>query len=266
MSQTAVNDGAGARSEVSTIVAAALGLVTVIALTSLFYNLPEAVLAALIIHAVSHLMKVAEMQRFYNLQRTEFWLGMTALLGVILIEVLPGLMIAVIISLIYVIYKSSRPHGALLGRVLGVQGVYTDLERHPENMPVPGLTIFRLDSPLYFANASLVKGRVKALMKESKPPAKALLFDMAVNDRLDITGAEMLVKLVNELERDGTMVMLSHVHQPALDMARKFALPEGFIKERIFPNVDSGVQYYLERQSLARGQYATSHTQEGDAS
>lgn len=119
-------------------------------------------------------MKVAEIQRFYNLQRTEFWLGMTALLGVILIEVLPGLMIAVIISLIYVIYKSSRPHGALLGRVPRVQGVYTDLERHPENTPVPGLIIFRLDSPLYFANASLVK----------------------------------------ELERDGILVMLSYVNRP----------------------------------------------------
>ncbi len=85
MSQTAVNGGAGARSEVSTIIAAALGLVTVVALTSLFYILPEAVLTALIIHAVSHIMKVAEMQRFYNLQRIEFYLGMTALLGVILI-------------------------------------------------------------------------------------------------------------------------------------------------------------------------------------
>lgn len=167
MSQTAVNDGAGARSEVSTIVAAALGFVTVIALTSLFYSLPEAVLAALIIHAVSHLMKVAEMQQFYSLQKTEFWLGMTALLGVILIDVLPGLMIAVITSLIYVIYKSSRPHGALLGRVPEAKGVYTDLERHPENQPVPGLVIFRLDSPLYYANASLVKERVKTLIRRA---------------------------------------------------------------------------------------------------
>ncbi len=247
MSQTAVNDGAGARSEVSTIVAAALGFVTVIALTSLFYSLPEAVLAALIIHAVSHLMKVAEMQQFYSLQKTEFWLGMTALLGVILIDVLPGLMIAVITSLIYVIYKSSRPHGALLGRVPGAKGVYTDLERHPENQPVPGLVIFRLDSPLYYANASLVKERVKTLIKESKPPAKALLFDMAVNDSLDITGAEMLAKLVKELERDGILVMLSHVHQPALNMVRKFELPRGFLKECIFPNVDAGVQHFLGR-------------------
>lgn len=139
-------------------------------------------------------------------------------------------------------HKSSRPHGALLGRVPRVPGVYTDLERHPENQPVPGTCDLPAGLPSLLRQRSLVRERVKALIKESKPPAKALLFDMTVNDRLDITGAEMLVKLVNELEKDGTMVI------------------------RIFPNVDAGVQYYLERQSLARGQYATSHQQEGDAS
>jgi MFS superfamily sulfate permease-like transporter len=93
----------------------------------------------------------------------------------------------------------------------------------------------------------MVKERVKALAKESGTPAKAVLFDMAINDRLDITGAEMLSKLVMDLEKDGTMVMLSHVHQPVLNMIRNFDLPEGFIEERIFPNVEKGVQYFLKR-------------------
>jgi SulP family sulfate permease len=165
---------------------------------------------------------------------------------VILIEVLPGLMIAVVLSLIYVIYKSSRPHGSLLGKVPGVPGAYTDLERHPENRPIPGLIIFRLDSPLYFANASLVRERVRALVKESKPLARALLFDMSVNDRLDITGAEMLEKLVSELEKDGIVVMFSHVHKPVLDMIRKFGHPEVFREDRVFPTADAGVQHYLK--------------------
>lgn len=91
LSQTAVNDGAGAKSEVSSLVAAALILITVIALTPVFADLPEAVLAALIIHAVSQLMKVAEMRRFYRLVPREFWLGLLTLVGVITIDVLPGL-------------------------------------------------------------------------------------------------------------------------------------------------------------------------------
>src|SRR5499427_1716228 len=106
LSQTAVNDGAGARSELSPVVAAALSLITVIALTPLFTDLPEAVLAALIIHAVSHLMKVGEMRRFYRLMPREFWLGMLTLAGVIVLDVLPALIIGVAMSILMLVYRA----------------------------------------------------------------------------------------------------------------------------------------------------------------
>jgi Sulfate permease family len=99
LSQPAVNDGAGARTELSPIIAAALSLVTVVALTPLVTDLPEAVLAALIIHAVSHLMKVGEMKRFRRLVPREFWLAMLTLLGVIVLDVLPALIIGVVIAM-----------------------------------------------------------------------------------------------------------------------------------------------------------------------
>src|SRR5215471_1160473 len=108
LSQTAVNDGAGARSELSPVIAAALSLVTVIALTPLFTDLPEAVLAALIIHAVSHLMRVGEMRRFYRLVPREFWLGVLTLAGVIVLDVLPGLIIGVVVALVLLVYRASR--------------------------------------------------------------------------------------------------------------------------------------------------------------
>src|SRR5262249_7992226 len=100
MSGTAVSRSAGSKTEVFALVAAGLALITIVALTPLFTNLPEAVLGALIIHAVSHLMKVRQMRRFYALQRSDFWLGMLALLGVITLDVLPGLLIAVGASLV----------------------------------------------------------------------------------------------------------------------------------------------------------------------
>jgi SulP family sulfate permease len=109
LSQTAVNDGAGARTELSPVIAAVLSLITVLALTPLFTNLPEAVLAAMIIHAVSHLMKVAEMRRFHALVPREFWLGMITLLGVITLDVLPGLIIGVVASVLLLVYRASRP-------------------------------------------------------------------------------------------------------------------------------------------------------------
>ena len=110
-----MNEGAGARSEASPLVAALLMVVTVLVLMPVFKNLPEAVLAALIIHAVSHLWKVKEFRRYYAERRIEFWLGLATLLGVITIDVLPGLVIGVVAMLLLVVYHASRPHLGVLG-------------------------------------------------------------------------------------------------------------------------------------------------------
>ena len=248
LSQSSVNDSAGARTSISLLVAAAMGLVTVIALTPLFTALPEAVLAALIIHAVIHLMKVRQMQRFYLLQKVEFWLGMLALLGVLILDVLPGLAIAVMFSLVYVIYKSSQPHISVLGSVPGSPGAYTDMQRHPEDRPVEGLIIFRLTAPLYFANASLFHSRLRELVRQSQPPPRAVIIDMSASDSLDITSLEMLEKLVTELRQANIEVMAAEVHQPVRDMALRSGLAEEFNKSQVFPAVDAAVRDFLKRQ------------------
>jgi high affinity sulfate transporter 1 len=132
LSQSAVNEGAGARSEVSPLFASVLILVTVLFLTPLFENLPEAVLAALIIHAVARLWKFKQFRLYYREQRIEFWLGIATLAGVTLIDVLPGLLIGVLAMLLLVIYNASRPHLGVLGAVPGAPGAYGDVERHPD--------------------------------------------------------------------------------------------------------------------------------------
>jgi sulfate permease, SulP family len=169
LSQSAVNEGAGARSEASPLVAAALILVTVLFLTPLFKNLLEAVLAALIIHAVSHLWKVRQFRIYYREQRIEFWLGLATLAGVTLIDVLPGLVIGVLAMLLLVIYTASRPRIGVLGRVPGVPGAYGDLERHPDYLHVPDLLVLRLEGALFYANAALVRDRIKQLVGASDP-------------------------------------------------------------------------------------------------
>ena len=247
LSQSSVNDSAGARTSLSLVVAAILGLVTVIALTPLFTNLPEAVLAALIIFAVVRLMKVRQLQGFFRLQRVEFWLGMMALLGVLILDILPGLAIAVLFSLVYVIYKSSRPHVSVLGRVPGMPGAYTDIQRHPEDRPVEGLIIFRLNTPLYFANASLIHSRLRALTRGIQPPPKAVILDMSACDDLDITSLEMLEKLVAELKKADIEMMVAEVHQPVRDMALRSGLANEFNRSQIFPTVDAAVNDYIKR-------------------
>ena len=117
LSQSAVNEAAGARSEVSPLVATALSLVTVLVLMPVFTDLPEAVLAALIIHAVSHLWKTAEFRRYYHRQRLEFWIGLATLLGVITLDVLRGILIGVVSMVLLLLFHVSRPRIGVLGRV-----------------------------------------------------------------------------------------------------------------------------------------------------
>ncbi|HEY1518370.1 MAG TPA: SulP family inorganic anion transporter [Solirubrobacteraceae bacterium] len=241
LSQSAVNEGAGARSEVSPLVAAVLIVVTVLVLTPLFKNLPEAVLAALIIHAVSHLWKVAEMRRYFRLQRLEFWLALATLLGVITIDVLPGLVIGVSAMLLLVIYRASRPQIGTLGRVPEEPGAYGDLGRHPDYQAISGVLVLRLEAPLFYANATPVRDRIKALVGESDPPPEALVIDLGANDRLDVTSAEMLTELVHTLHSAGVDVALADARQPVVRMARRAGVTSALGANRIFHTIDEAV-------------------------
>jgi high affinity sulfate transporter 1 len=237
LSQTAVNDAAGARTELSPIVAAALSLITVVALTPLFTNLPEAVLAAMIIHAVFHLMKVAELRRFHLLAPREFWLGILTLVGVITLDVLPGLVIGVTASILLLVYQASRPPLSILGGDPAVPGAYQDTKRHPRARPIPGVLLVRPDVPLFYANAQSVRDHLTDMVGRSSPPVHTLLLDLDANDELDITTAEVLERLVRELSSRQVRVGLAHVHAPAAQMLRRSGVMAALGDDRIFPNL-----------------------------
>ncbi len=248
LSQSAVNEGAGARSEISPLIAAVLILITVLALTPLFKNLPEAVLAALIIHAVSHLWKVAEMRRYYHLQRLEFWLALATLLGVITIDVLPGLVLGVGAMLLLVIYRASRPHVGTLGRVPGERGAYGEVARHPDYDRIPDVLVLRLEAPLFYANATPVRDRIKTLVGSNDPPPKALIIDLGGTDRLDVTSAEMLAELVHTMHSADIGVALADVRQPVIRMARRSGLAKRLGDDRICHTIDEAINA-LDRKS-----------------
>jgi sulfate permease, SulP family len=243
MSASAVKEGAGARTQVSNLVAWGVTVITVLFLTPLFTNLPEAVLAALIIHAIWHIIAARKLKQIRLASRTEFWFAVIAFSGVILIDVLPGMIIGLLCSLLYVVYKSSRPHLASLGQVPGVPGDYTDLERHPENLAVPGTLILRLDAPMYYANALTVREKMKALVEESKQPLRAVIFDATVQDELDITSTEVLESLVKELQRKNIAVYVSDLHTTVREIARRSGLLDLIGEENVFPTLDLAVRF-----------------------
>jgi MFS superfamily sulfate permease-like transporter len=242
MSASAVKEGAGARTQVANLVAWGVTVVTLLFLTPLFTNLPEAVLAALIIHAIWHIIAARKLRQIRLVSRTEFWFALIAFLGVILIDVLQGMVIGLLCSIIYVVYKSSRPHLASLGRVSGVPGAYTDLARHPENRAVPGVLILRLDAPMYYANALTVRDKAKAMMEESETPLQAVILDASVQDELDITSGEVLAGLVKELQGQGIAVYVAELHAPVREFGRRTGLLDLIGEENVFPTVDLAVR------------------------
>jgi MFS superfamily sulfate permease-like transporter len=253
MSASAVKEGAGARTQVTNLVTWVVTVITLLFLTPLFTTLPEAVLAALIIHAVWHIITSRKLVQVRLVSRTEFWFGVFALLGVLLIDVLQGMLIGLLASLAFVIYRSSRPHISSLGRVPGAPGAFSDLTRHPENIPVPGVLILRLDGPLYYANALTFRNRVKEIVAAAQPPPHAVLFDAAAQDQLDLTSAEVFVRLVKDLRLRGIDVYMADVHAPVRDFSVRAGLIQVIGEGNVFPNVDIAVRA-LEATSHTTGQ------------
>ena len=243
MSASAVKEGAGARSQVTNLVTWVVTIITVLFLTPLFTTLPEAVLAALIIHAVWHIIASRKLQQIRLFSRTEFWCGMLALAGVLLIDVLEGMIIGVVASLVIVIYRSSRPHLSSLGRVPGVPGAYSDLTRHPDNTPIPGVLILRLDAPMYYANALTVRDRAKILIEEAEKPPRAVIFDAAAQDVIDLTSTDTLKSLVKELRAKNIAVYFAEVHAPVREFSGRTGLLELVGEDKIFPTIDAAVRF-----------------------
>lgn len=243
MSASAVKEGAGARSQVTNLVSWGVTIITVLFLTPLFTTLPEAVLAALIIHALWHILASRKLQKLRLASRVEFWFGALALVGVLLIDVLEGMIIGVVASLVFVIYKSSRLNVSALGRVPNVPGTYSDMGRHPENIAVPDVLIARLDGQLYYANAPTFRDRVKAMLEEMEPPPRAAILDANAWYEIDVTSVDILGKLVKELQGKNIAVYFADVHAPVLKYADESGLLEIIGKENIFPTVDAAVQH-----------------------
>jgi MFS superfamily sulfate permease-like transporter len=249
LSSTATGDEAGVKTQLSSIISAILIFFTITLLADLFTNLPNAVLGAVVIFSVLGLVDLRPLRRFYRECRSDFWLSMTALIGVIAAGVLAGLLVAVFLSVIIVVYRSSRPYVAVLGKVPLLPGTYGNLERHPEYERIPGLVILRLDAPLFFANANVARTHILNLVAASQPPAKAVLLDIGSSNTLDITSLDMLKSLVGDFHDAHVEVLLAQVRGPVRDELRVSKLMDQIGEKNIYLSVDSGVQAFLNPQA-----------------
>lgn len=207
LSKTAVNGGAGAKSQVSGLVVAALTVVTLLFLTGLFENLPEATLAAVVIAAVVELVDIDALRRLYGVwtrrlgsiyghaARADFAAALAAMVGVLLFDTLPGLVIGIGVSMLLLLYRASRPHVAALVKE---GSLWVDAERHPELPTTPQVVVVRVESGLFFANADHVKDRIEELCTED---TRTIVLDAETSPFIDVSAAQMLGQLRDALKR-----------------------------------------------------------------
>ena len=242
MSASAVKEGAGAQTQVANLVTWVATLITLLFLTPLFATLPEAVLGALIIHAVWHILASRKLRTLRHESKTEFWFGLLAMLGVLLIDVLEGMIIGLVSSLVFMIYRSSRPYLATVGRIPCAPGAYSDLERHPENAPVPGVLILQLHAPLYYANALTVRDQVRERVDATQPPPRVLVLDLGAQDTIDLTATNVLVAISREMRARGIEVYLSDIHAPVLAFGPFTGVLDIIGDDHVVPAIDLAVQ------------------------
>ena len=225
LSQSAVNDKAGAKTPAAICWAAIIiGLVSLF-LTGLFRNLPEAVLAAVVLVAVKGLIDIHELVHVWRVSRFEFYVAMVAFIGVLFLGILRGIVLASLVSLLLLLRRASQPHVAVLGRIPGMSR-FSDRERHPTNERIPGVFLFRVESALLYFNVEHVLSAVLRRLAEQEEPVKLVVCDLSTTPYVDLAGARMLARLQAQLAAAGGHLRLAEAHAAVRERLRAEGLQD----------------------------------------
>ncbi len=238
-SRTAVAERAGARSQLTGLVGAALIVLTIVVLPGLFKNLPQPALAAVVISAAVSLADVPGTVRLWKQRKTEFSLSVAAFLAVALLGVLPGIAIAVALSILNVFRRAWRPYAAVLGHVEELRG-YHDLRSYPSADQTAGLVVYRFDAPLIFANSATFRDGIRRLAASEPPPRWILVAAEPMTD-VDTTAADMLEDLDEELNTRGISLAFAEMKDPVRRKIERYELTRTIDPAHFFPTVEAGV-------------------------
>jgi sulfate permease, SulP family len=220
MSQSLVNEGGGARTPLSGLVAAGITLLVTLFFAGLLHDLPQPVLAAIVLMAVTGLFKVSELRRLWRFGRAEFAVALASLLGVLGSGLLRGVLIGVVISLLLLLRRASRPRTTELGRVPGTD-YFADLQRHPENERIADVFVFRSEAALLYFNAEHVRDRFFELLSPRQEKVRLAIFFLGACPAVDLAGADLLEELRHALEARGITFRLAEAHGAVRETVRR---------------------------------------------
>ncbi|WP_321915775.1 sulfate permease [Paraburkholderia sp. J11-2] len=225
LSQSSVNDKAGAKTPLALVFASiAIGLCLMF-LTGLLVNLPNVVLAAVVLVAVKGLVDIRELRHVWYASRYEFMVSMVAFIAVLLLGILKGVIFAVLASMLLLIRRAAHPHVAVLGRIPGTHR-YSDIERHPDNERIPGVLIFRVEASLVYFNTDHVRAAVRETIRAATGAVELVIVDLSNSPAVDIAGARMLATLHAELSEAGGILRIVAAHGSVRDMLRAEGLEQ----------------------------------------
>jgi high affinity sulfate transporter 1 len=248
-SRTPVAEAAGSQTQLTGLVAAgALAVVLVIG-AGLTENLPQAALAAVVIAAVIGLVDVPALRWLARVNRVDFALAAVAFLAVVAFGVLPGIGIAIGLSMLAFLWRSWHPYDAVLGRVSGRKG-YHDVRRHPEAALVPGLLLYRFDAPLFFANAGVFQEKLLRAVDWAPQPVRRVVVAAEPITDVDTTAADMLLEVARELADGGVELGFAELKGPAKDKLERYGLLDLIGEERFYSTVGGAVHAYVAEHGV----------------
>jgi len=219
LSQSAVNDTAGAKTPLSLLFASVAIAFCLIFLTGFLQNLPTVILAAIVLVAIRGLFDLDEIRHLYKIDKQEFYVAMVALVGVLIWGILTGVLLAAIVTLLLLIKETSKPTVAFLGRIPGTKR-YTDIQRHPDNESIKGVLIVRIESSIFYFNTEFIKEQIWEKINSESDELKAVILDLNSSPRIDIAGARFLKQLVLDLKAKNISLKIAEARSEVRDTLR----------------------------------------------
>ncbi|KVO30732.1 SulP family inorganic anion transporter [Burkholderia ubonensis] len=246
-SRTPVAMAAGARSQVTNLVAAACIVLLLAVAPTLLMRVPRAALAAVVVYAALGIVDVRSVVRLYRMRRGECLISVLCFAGVIGFGVVPGVLLASALSLLSFVWRAWHPYDAVLGRLTGVRG-YHDVARHPDAVQTPGLVLFRWDAPLFYANVEIFCEHLHAALGHAPSPASRVVVAAEPVTDIDVSAADRLVALADELRERGIALCFAEMKGPVKDRLRAYGLFDTFGEANFFPTVTDAVAHHVRQR------------------
>jgi high affinity sulfate transporter 1 len=244
-SRTPVAESAGAKTQLTSVVASAVVALLLVAAPTLLEDLPNAALAAVVIAAVIGLFEFRDLARIWRIQRWEFWLSIACTVGVVVFGAIPGIAIAIAIAIAEYLWDGWRPDAAVLGRVDGLHGFH-DVRRYPQARLVPGLVLFRWSAPLFFANAELFNNAVEDAVAGAPGAVRRVIVTAEPVTSIDVTANDALVDLHQQLAGRGIELCFAELKDRVKDKLVRFGSLGEFGEDSFFETIGQAVDAYLD--------------------